>query len=240
MDFSEIKYLCDKLGGYPLVYLAGPYKSGGGSSATTDPEVGGNILKATRFAKALWGNGVGVLSPHLNTNFEHNGIDQTMVMSICHQMQMCCDALVVMPDSENSEGVNEEKKFADSIGQPIFQLSSCDAIHDSQLIMDIKQMIKYPKQYRSMRILHTMMYFLHVDKNKDYSPRNILGTGIVGVATRIWDKCARFMNLIGFNISTGEYCEPKIPKNESIEDTLIDMANYALIALIYRQGRWAK
>lgn len=65
-------------------------------------------------------------------------------------------------------------------------------------------------------------------------------TGFVGLLTRIWDKTARLMSLGGFDIGTGKYTMEKEAKNESIEDTLIDLANYAIIALIYRRGKWGK
>jgi hypothetical protein len=48
------------------------------------------------------------------------------------------------------------------------------------------------------------------------------------------------MNLSGFDIRTGEYTEPKEAKNESVDDTLLDLANYAIIALLVRKGKWGQ
>lgn len=48
------------------------------------------------------------------------------------------------------------------------------------------------------------------------------------------------MNLMGFDIGTGEFTNPKDPKNESIDDTLLDLANYAIITMILRKGKWGK
>ena len=84
------------------------------------------------------------------------------------------------------------------------------------------------------------LYNVHLDKNLDYSPHNITATGEVGLTTRLWDKMARLMNLQGFDISTGKFSGQKEAKNESIDDTLVDLANYAIIALIYRSGKWGK
>jgi len=97
-----------------------------------------------------------------------------------------------------------------------------------------------PEQCAEFRAIIERMYQLHLDKNQDYSPMNILATGMVGVVTRLWDKMARIMNLTGFDIRTGTLRAPKQPKNESLEDSFLDMANYAVIALIMSHGKWGK
>lgn len=157
--------------------------------------------------------------------------DINSVMGI-NKIQMMCDAVVVPPDYEG-----KAIDLAEDIGQPVFYLYREDI---DLLYNNIMQTIKYPQQFMMMRLLHSAMYFLHVDKNKDYSPSNILGTGQAGIATRLWDKAARFMNLIGFDITTGEYSAEKEPKNESILDTLIDLSNYSLIGIVHRFGMWGR
>jgi hypothetical protein len=97
-----------------------------------------------------------------------------------------------------------------------------------------------PEQCAEFRKIIEQMYQTHLDKNADYSPMNILATGFVGVVTRIWDKVARLMNLTGFDIRKGTLNAFKEPKNESVEDTLLDLANYAVIALILKRERWGK
>jgi hypothetical protein len=69
-----------------------------------------------------------------------------------------------------------------------------------------------------------------------------MGTGEIGLVTRLWDKMARLLNLTGFvvEISEAEYVKPKTPKNESIDDTLCDMAVYAIIGQLLRKGVWGK
>ena len=44
---------------------------------------------------------------------------------------------------------------------------------------------------------------------------------------RLWDKVNRLKNLVWGNSR---------PKNESVEDTLTDVAGYAIIALMLRKG----
>ena len=68
-------------------------------------------------------------------------------------------------------------------------------------------------------------------KHKDYGPMNIAGAPggpMNGLRVRMYDKLARLTHL-GDNDT---------PNYESIEDTLIDLANYAIIALLVQRGQW--
>lgn len=69
-------------------------------------------------------------------------------------------------------------------------------------------------------------------KHEDYGPMNIAGApggAMNGLRVRMYDKLARLNNLI----DTGD-----TPNYESIEDTLIDLANYAIIGLLVQRGQW--
>jgi len=67
-------------------------------------------------------------------------------------------------------------------------------------------------------------------KRHDYGTENINMLGLKGVFVRIWNKTWRLKNLIW---------EGKEPKNESVEDTLIDIMNYCIIGLsLLRRGKW--
>ena len=68
---------------------------------------------------------------------------------------------------------------------------------------------------------------LIVAKQNDYGKDNILGFGEQGLVVRLWDKINRLKNLIWNN---------QRPKNESVEDTLNDIAGYAIIGLMLRRG----
>jgi hypothetical protein len=98
--------------------------------------------------------------------------------------------------------------------------------------------IASPQQCEAFRDIIEEMYSIHLSKNADYFKYNMLATGEVGAVTRLWDKMARLMSLSGFDIGTGEYRGPKEARNESFDDTLLDMANYAIILLIMRRGKW--
>lgn len=69
-------------------------------------------------------------------------------------------------------------------------------------------------------------------KHKDYGPMNIAGApggAMNGLRVRMYDKLARLNNLV----DTGD-----TPNYESIEDTLLDLANYAIIGLLVQRGQW--
>ena len=68
-------------------------------------------------------------------------------------------------------------------------------------------------------------------KQLDYGPKNISGFGTFGVLVRMNDKFERIKHL--YNKGKRRKAE-----NESIEDTMRDIANYAVIALMLELGRW--
>jgi hypothetical protein len=51
-----------------------------------------------------------------------------------------------------------------------------------------------------------------------------------GIVVRMHDKMTRLGHLYYKNIDTPNY--------ESIEDTLLDLANYAIIGLLVQRGQW--
>ena len=69
-------------------------------------------------------------------------------------------------------------------------------------------------------------------KQQDYGPLNIVlapGGPMNGLRVRMYDKLARLNNLADKDAT---------PNFESIEDTLIDLANYAIIGLLVQRGQW--
>jgi hypothetical protein len=69
-------------------------------------------------------------------------------------------------------------------------------------------------------------------KHKDYGPKNISlapGGALNGLRVRMWDKMARINNLIDSGAK---------PENESLKDSFLDLANYAIIAMMVLDGEW--
>ena len=75
---------------------------------------------------------------------------------------------------------------------------------------------------------------LLIKKQKDYGPKNISdspGGPLNGLRVRMFDKLARINNLLESGAT---------PQNESIRDSFIDLANYAIIAMMVLDNNWDK
>jgi hypothetical protein len=69
-------------------------------------------------------------------------------------------------------------------------------------------------------------------KHADYGPKNIAqapGGALNGLRVRMHDKLARINHLIDSGVA---------PTNESLADSFLDLANYALIAQLVLEGKW--
>lgn len=210
-----------------LLYVSGPYSG----------DIDANIAQARRAAIDLWERGYAVLCPHLNTqHFEVDckvGYEDYIRRDI--EMVRRCDGMVMLPGWEGSKGALREKEVAEAAGIPVTVYPEAPEPYTTEKTS--------PVQVAAFLDTVMKMYRVHLAKNADYSPANILGTGNVGLITRLWDKMARLMNLAGFRVVVAhpaEYEAPKNPKNESVEDTLLDLANYGVIGLLLRQGRWGR
>jgi hypothetical protein len=67
-----------------------------------------------------------------------------------------------------------------------------------------------------------------IKKHQDYGKGNILSIKELGIAFRETEKVERLKNLL----MAGD----KTPTNESIDDSWLDVAVYAVIAKMYRKG----
>ena len=155
-----------------------------------------------------------------------------------------CDAVVNMVGWNNDPVCLNELAFATKEGIPIYSEYTLPPLHPTE--------ISCPEQSAEFLSIVMRMYRMHLDKNADYSPANILGPGMVGIATRLWDKLTRFINLSGFPLKVKQFknstqitfyhkqVQLKTPKAESIEDTLLDTAVYSIIALLLGKGKWGK
>ena len=70
---------------------------------------------------------------------------------------------------------------------------------------------------------------LLIAKQRDYGPHNIASMGEAGLLVRMNDKIERLKNLC----MSGD-----TPTQEAIDDTLMDIANYATIWRMGRRGLW--
>lgn len=103
--------------------------------------------------------------------------------------------------------------------------------------------IRYPKTLEKFKQVQSEQLELFCKKQLDYGPSNIglgkakpekpndIRLSAMGVGIRMQDKISRFLNLS---------MNDKKPNHESLDDTLIDIANYAIMALIVRDKKWGK
>lgn len=209
-----------------IVYIAGPYRG----------DVQKNIASARKVAKEVWESGNVALCPHLNT--AHFELD----CSCCDQIYINgdldllarCDAIVMCPGWEQSKGSLGEHAYASERGIPIYIYPDMPDKHVTEK--------RAPDQCSAFIDAIMKMYRTHLRKNADYSPANILGTGDLGLVTRLWDKIARLMNLSGFKLSLEKstYEKPLTPSNEAIDDTFEDLAVYGVIGMLLRKGMWGR
>jgi hypothetical protein len=85
---------------------------------------------------------------------------------------------------------------------------------------------------RDLQAILDQLAAIMVKKHQDYGPMNIAGAPggpMNGLRVRMYDKMARLNNLI----EKGD-----TPNYETIEDTFLDLANYAIIGLLVQRGQW--
>jgi hypothetical protein len=91
---------------------------------------------------------------------------------------------------------------------------------------------RFPLQTDGFKSLVKAMYQLHLDKQMDYSPANIVIAGDIGIIVRIWDKFCRICNLSGLTFPT---VKPKIisAKENVLSYFKKDSSEYAQIEAIF-------
>ncbi len=100
----------------------------------------------------------------------------------------------------------------------------------------------YPETTKEFKEIQQEQYTLFCMKQLDYGPENItLGKdteikenrklSLLGIWFRSNDKIQRILNLVQSN---------RIPKNESLEDSWIDLSNYSIISMLINRNKWGK
>ena len=84
-----------------------------------------------------------------------------------------------------------------------------------------------------MATLFLELFEIFKAKQADYGPGNIAIGGEKGCLIRTNDKLQRLWQLVWGD-------KENSVKNESVEDTWLDLADYALIALLVRRGEWPR
>lgn len=103
-----------------VVYVAGPYRSKWGKLGILF-----NILRARKVARQLWRQGYAVVCPHSNSAFMScKGIPEFHFLHGCLTILERCDAVVLLPGWEKSEGAREELQLAYNLKKEIYEWNS--------------------------------------------------------------------------------------------------------------------
>jgi len=89
------------------------------------------------------------------------------------------------------------------------------------------------KNQNDIEVILGQLRDILIRKQSDYGPLNISlapGGPLNGLRVRMFDKLQRFSHLVETGNDTPNY--------ESLEDTFIDLANYAIIGLLVQRGQW--
>jgi hypothetical protein len=80
------------------------------------------------------------------------------------------------------------------------------------------------------------------DRQKKYGPQNILGAGVPGVIEQARNKVDRARAQLRGDYVGGEIVLEKMDEEtrKVFRDSLIDLANYSLIALALHEGSWVE
>lgn len=103
---------------------------------------------------------------------------------------------------------------------------------DVDLLVDILEIKTEMGAEMARAIIECLRLF--DSKQMDYGSTNISSSGELGIAVRLQDKVSRMRHILIKEIKFGKH---EI-NHESLEDTYKDAANYALIGLLLRRGKW--
>ena len=142
----------------------------------------------------------------------------------------------VIREKTGEEVMNERM---DVVGQ-----NGNDGLHYDEIALDATSFIEenLPKTSKTFQDIQFNQWELFCKKQKDYGPGNIsVGTNLetdeevklalMGLWFKMNDKIQRLKQLVIHN---------QEPENESLMDSFMDLANYALIAQLVKKQVWGK
>lgn len=113
-DFSEIVGIALPDLGYKVVYIAGKFR------AKTHWATEQNIRKAEDMAMQVWQAGMIAFCPHVMGRFLDKTVEDSVILPMARAVMHRCDAVLLVPGWEDSEGTQDECFDALQLGIPIF------------------------------------------------------------------------------------------------------------------------
>ena len=189
-----------------VIYISGQY------SADSQDGISANIQHAKEWAGKVWQSGFTALCPHLNTqHFESLcSLDYEDYIEGDKRLIDGCDALLMIPGWMESDGANEEKRYAESRGIKIFY--------------DLDNLVKYFEVYSKKSVLERATLIVE--------SRSIL----YGDPKKSWEEIAKISSILTNKELTNIDCVKILKvvklvreKYKHKEDNLIDEAGYLAI-----------
>ena len=107
-----------------ILYISGPFSPLPGDA---DPlhSTEHNILQASRYALLAARKGWAPFCPHKNTSGFHHvpDLSEEFWLECCLEYVRRCDAVLMIPGWERSEGAKREYYLAHALGKPIFRVT---------------------------------------------------------------------------------------------------------------------
>lgn len=105
-----------------IVYVAGPFR--GPNSWAIEQ----NIRRAETLALDVWNMGAACVCPHTNTRFYQGAAPDEVWLRGDLAILRKCDAILMAPNWEQSEGAKAEYEFARELKLPIFYYHNLPAL----------------------------------------------------------------------------------------------------------------
>ena len=109
-----------------VVYIAGPFR---GPNAWAIEQ---NIRRAEELALAVWRSGMAALCPHTNTRFFQGASDDDVWLQGDLELLLRCDAVLLVPGWERSQGAMAERARAIEGDIPVFE--DLDRLQEWQVV----------------------------------------------------------------------------------------------------------
>lgn len=97
-----------------VIYCAGPYR------AATEHDVRRNVERAKWWAEAVWRLGAAAICPHTNTYDMDMAIGPEEFVARDLELVRRCDAVLMLPSWQNSQGAKQELGMATLCGKKVF------------------------------------------------------------------------------------------------------------------------
>ncbi len=120
-----------------------------------------------------------------------------------------------------------------SCGAPLYRRDSYYICSVCYYNVVVKKSVNENLIEESFRGVVEEAFSLWQKKHKSYGPFNISVFGLKGIVVRLWDKMQRVVRLAWNNVDNS------LP-DETLQDTFLDIAVYALIAILVIRGQWPK